>query len=95
MLDLCPEERITIQNKCYDVRGLYEWIITKKKNNLPGIEIIVTSEEKERLIQAYNTLPKIPNILTRDKLIQIYPNLQQETRIYLNRKGKILPKARC
>ena len=31
LLDLCPEERITIQNKCYDVRGLYEWIITKKK----------------------------------------------------------------
>ena len=23
LLDLCPEERITIQNKCYEVRGLY------------------------------------------------------------------------
>ena len=23
LLDLCPEERITIQNKCYKVSGLY------------------------------------------------------------------------
>ena len=31
LLDLCPEERITIQNKCYEVRSLYRWIITKFK----------------------------------------------------------------
>ena len=86
LLDLCPEERITIQNKCYEVRSLYRWIITQNNNKLPGIEITITSEEKQRLIQAYNALP-ITNILTRDKLIQIYPNLQQETYINLINNG--------
>ena len=86
LLDLCPDERITIQNKCYEVRSLYKWIITDKHKILPDTHVI-TLEEKQRLIEAYESLPLIPNILTRDKLIQIYPNLQQETRINLNRKG--------
>jgi hypothetical protein len=80
-------ERITIQNKCYEVRSLYRWIITDNKNKLPGIKITITSEEKRRLIQAYEALPKIPNILTRDILIQIYQNLQQEPKINLSDKG--------
>ena len=29
LLDLCPDERITIQNKCYNIRSIYKWIITK------------------------------------------------------------------
>jgi hypothetical protein len=86
LLDLCPEERIIIQNKCYDVRSLYRWIITDNKSILPGIQITITSEEKQRLIQAYEALP-IPNILTIDKLIQIYPNLHQITDINLSNKG--------
>ena len=86
LLDLCPEERITIQNICYNVKTLYKWIITDNKSILPGIQITITSEEKRRLIQAYNALP-ITNILTRDKLIEIYPNLQQETVINLMDKG--------
>jgi Leucine-rich repeat (LRR) protein len=56
LLDLCPEERITIQNKCYDVNSLYRWIVVQKKNKLPEIEITITPVDKQRLIQAYDTL---------------------------------------
>jgi Leucine-rich repeat (LRR) protein len=80
-------ERITIQNKCFDVKTLYRWIITDNKSILPGIETEITLTDKQRLIQAYEELPKILNILTRDKLIQIYPNLLQETEIDLRSKG--------
>ena len=38
LLDLCPEERITIQNKCYEVRSLYKWIIEQNKSVLPEIQ---------------------------------------------------------
>jgi Leucine-rich repeat (LRR) protein len=87
LLDLCPEERITIQNKCYEVRSLYKWIITDNHNILPSTQTEITVEEKQSLIQAYEALPKIPNILTREKLIQMNPNLQQVTYIDLsNRK---------
>jgi hypothetical protein len=86
LLDLCPEERITIQNKCYEVIGLYKWIVTDNHNILPDTQTVITIEEKQRLIQAYEEL-QTPNILTRDKLIQIYPNLQQEIIINLNSKG--------
>ena len=86
LLDLCPEERITIQNKCYDVEGLHTWIIEENNDILPYTQTAITLEEKERLVQAYEELPKVfvPNILTRDKLIQIYPNLLQETIILLS-----------
>jgi Leucine-rich repeat (LRR) protein len=85
LLDLCPEERITIQNKCYEVRGLHNWIIEENNDILPHTQTTITLEEKERLVQAYEELPKVfvPNILTRDNLIQIYPNLLQETIINL------------
>ena len=82
LLDLCPEERITIQNKCYEVRGLYRWIITDN-SILPGTQTEITEEEKQTLIEAYDKLLLTPNILTRDKLIQKYPNLQQEDNIDL------------
>ncbi len=77
-------ERIIIQNKCYEVSALYRWIITDNHNILPSTQTKITVEEKQRLIQAYEVLPKIPNILTRDKLIQIYLNLQQLTTINNN-----------
>ena len=88
LLDLCPEERITIQNKCYDVRGLHTWIINKNSNVLPGLQTNISFEEKQELIQAYEALSKIPvsTILTRDKLIEVYPNLQHETYIRLNNR---------
>ena len=84
LLDLCPEERITIQNKCYDVKNLYEWIIKQKKNILPSTQTVITVIEKKRLIKAYNALPKIPNILTRDKLIELYPQLELHHIIEIN-----------
>jgi Leucine-rich repeat (LRR) protein len=40
----------------------------------------------EKLIRAYEALPKIPSILTRDELIHIYPNLQQEIIIDLSER---------
>ena len=85
LLDLCPEERITIQNKCYEVKGLHRWIIEENKKKLPFTQTEITTEEKQILIQAYEALPKIPvsTILTRDKLIEVYPNLQHETYIDL------------
>jgi Leucine-rich repeat (LRR) protein len=104
LLDLCPEERITIQNKCYDVKSLYRWIITQNKNILPSTQTKITIREKQRLIQAYNATRYIkyplppappappappPMILTRDKLITLIPNLEHETRFELERKGII------
>jgi Leucine-rich repeat (LRR) protein len=87
LLDLCPDERITIQNKCYEVRGLYRWVITDNHDILPGTQTVITLGEKQRLIQAYEELSLAPNILNRDKLIRIYPNLQQVTSIDLSRRG--------
>jgi hypothetical protein len=89
LLDLCSDERITIQNKCYEVASLYKWIITDNHNILPSTQTAITVEEKQRLIQAYEELFKIPNILTRGKLIQLYPNLQQETSIDLRSREYI------
>jgi Leucine-rich repeat (LRR) protein len=88
LLDLCPEERITIQNKCYEVKSLYKWIITDNNSILPGSQTVITEEEKQILIQVYEALPKIPisNILTRSELIKIYPNLQHETYIDLSNR---------
>jgi Leucine-rich repeat (LRR) protein len=86
LLDLCPGERITIQNKCYDVKGLYRWIITDDRSILPTTQTEITEEEKNRLKQAYEELCKIQNILTRDKLIQIYPNLLNLRFLDLNNK---------
>jgi hypothetical protein len=72
-------ERITIRNKCYDVSDLYRWIITKSNKILLSTRKEIIEEEKQVLIQEYKNLPKvfIPNILTRNKLIQIYLNFQQ------------------
>jgi hypothetical protein len=60
LLDLCPDERITIQNKCYEVRSLYRWIITKNNNILPGTQTRINELEKERLKQMYKILTRPP-----------------------------------
>ena len=49
-------ERITIQNKCYEINSLYRWIITRNNEILPGSMKSITYEEKKRLIQAYEEL---------------------------------------
>ena len=86
LLDLCPEERITIQNKCYDVKGLYTWIIEGNHKKLPTTQTEITPEDKKRLIEAYDELSKVfvPNILTREKLIQLYPNPKRVKKLYLS-----------
>jgi hypothetical protein len=57
LLDLCPEQRITINNKCYEVNELYNWIVVLNKSKIPGIEKEITPGDRQRLIQAYNALP--------------------------------------
>ena len=84
LLDLCPEERITIQNKCYEVKSLYEWIIEYNNKILPVTQTVITPEEKQELIQAFKVLP---NILTRNTLIKLYPDFQQRTVIELVSKN--------
>ncbi len=56
---------------------------------LPDTQTKITPEDKQRLIYAYEELPKvfILNILTRDKLIQLYPNIQQENILNLRKKN--------
>ena len=56
LLDLCPDERITIQNKCYNIKSLYEWINTRGNNSLPGTMTMITVEEKEKLKKEYRSL---------------------------------------
>jgi hypothetical protein len=56
LLDLCPDERITIQNKCYNIKNLYEWIITGDNNSLPGTITMITVEEKQKLKREYRLL---------------------------------------
>ena len=75
LLDLCPEERITIQNKCYEVNGLYRWIITDNKSILPGIQTKITEEEKRRLDDNNN------NIFRYAKKIIIIIGRAQKTKI--------------
>ena len=69
LLDLCPEERITIQNKCYEVNGLYRWITKHAKDDrLPDTRQLITEQEKEKIIQTYYTLhPELAqNYFVRD-----------------------------
>ena len=90
--DLDADERITIQNRCYEVRSLYEWIINHNQYKLPDTQVIINDNDRQRLIQAYNLLyqfvqPLVPEkILTRNVLIQLYPNLEQQTWLDLSNK---------
>ncbi len=58
LLNLDPYERITIQNKCYEVRSLYNWIIVLNHNKLPATQTIITPAEGQRLIEAYQAIPQ-------------------------------------
>ena len=85
--DLQPNERITIQGKCYKVRSLYEWIITGNNRELPETRNSITQVERQELINAYRILPPPPNILTREKLMELYPNLMNKTRLDLSNRS--------
>ena len=56
LLDLCPGERITIQNKCYNIKSLYEWIFKQNKNTLPSTQTEITVQEKKKLEKEYKLL---------------------------------------
>jgi hypothetical protein len=89
LLDLCPNERITIQNKCYDIRSLYELVIKRGNTMLPGTITRITEAEKEKLkkeykllLQAYQRLndcnplptPWEIDILTSQNLFNLHPS---------------------
>ena len=66
LLSYHPDERITIQGKCYNVKGLYEWIIGQKKNNsIPDTRKQITHVERQQLIDAYQRIVP-PEIIQED-----------------------------
>ena len=48
-------------------------MIIRNHDSLPDTQTVITPEDKQRLIEAYEVFPLIPNILTRD--IKIFTNL--------------------
>ena len=84
LFNLDPIERILIQNKCYVVNSLYEWIVYNNNNVLPGIGTIITPEDRQRLIQAYQAYLVFCRILTRETLIMLYPNFHDATDLDLS-----------
>ena len=81
LLDLCPEERITIQNKCYEIRNLYKWIIEGNHKKLPSTQTEITPEDKKRLIEAYKELLLLPN-LRQVKSFYLSPKVHLANRGY-------------
>ena len=81
LLDLCPEERITIQNKCYEIRNLYKWIIEGNHKKLPTTQTEITPEDKQRLIEAYKKLLLVPN-LQQVKSFYLSPKVHLANRGY-------------
>ena len=65
LLDLCPDERITIQGKCYNVKGLYKWIIGQKNNSIPDTRNQITYVERQQIIDAYQRIVP-PAIIQED-----------------------------
>jgi hypothetical protein len=58
LLNLHPDERITILNNCYDLNSLYRWIVIQNNKILPATQTEITYGDRQRLIQAYNALPQ-------------------------------------
>ena len=56
LFNLHSSERITIQNKCYEVRSLYQWIIVQNNNKLPITQTDITPVERQTLIEAYQAI---------------------------------------
>ena len=56
LFDLNPYERITIQNRCYDIRGLYRWIVEDNNNTLPDTLTLISNNDRQRLIQKYGRI---------------------------------------
>jgi hypothetical protein len=80
LLNLRPSERILIQNRCYAVRGLYEWIINRNYDRLPDTQTLITPVERQSLIEAYqrlndcNPLPDDEDVITTENLFNLHPS---------------------
>ena len=55
LLDLDPEQRITINKTCYNIDDIYQWIITQN-NNLDPMRKEVIAEDRTRIRNTYNAL---------------------------------------
>ena len=55
LLDLTPEQRITINNTCYNINDIYQWVITQNHNTVPK-RIPISENDKTRIRKAYNAL---------------------------------------
>ena len=55
LLDLAPTQRITINDTCYIVDDIHNWVILINRNSVPKRNII-DSIYNERIIEAYNVL---------------------------------------
>ena len=80
LFDLDPYERITIQNRCYYVKSLYRWIVVLNHDLLPGIETAINNNDRQRLIQAnetliqeYERLRDVEDVITRENLFDLDP----------------------
>ena len=51
-----PKELITIDGKCYNIKFLYNWIVTLNKKINPLTNLPINDIDKQRLIDAYNIL---------------------------------------
>jgi hypothetical protein len=74
LIDIPPEDKIEIRNKCYQLSNLYDWIITQGKQYLPEDEI--KHDEKENIRKSYELAMEIKRIVpktiidNRDLIIQ-------------------------
>ena len=55
LLDLSPNQRITINGDCYNINDIYQWVITQNHNTDPK-RILVSENDKRRIRNAYNVL---------------------------------------
>ena len=76
-----PNDRITINQRCYFVRELYDQIITLN-GNVPHTQAPISDIDKERLIAAYNILlePEVPK--QYDNIQHIEKTLPDNTNIF-------------
>jgi len=79
-----PNDRITINQRCYFVRELYHQIITLN-GNVPHTQAPISDIDKERLIAAYNILlesvaPEVPK--QYDNIQHIEKTLPDNTNIF-------------
>ena len=54
LLDLTPDQRITLGMHCYNINSLYEHVITRGNNFNPMTRQPVSQEDKTRIRNAYN-----------------------------------------